>query len=72
MQTLPVHAQAVCIPFVGVIGNLYNRLILIAIGTVIWGAMSVGMGFAANYQEASSASRYTTIKRMVMGVAMIP
>ena len=45
--------QAVCIPFVGVIGNLCNRLILIAVGTMIWGAMSVGMGFAANFQEVS-------------------
>lgn len=70
VQTSPVHAQAVCIPFVGVIGNLYNRLILIAIGTVIWGAMSVGMGFAANYQEVSSASRSTIVKRTVMLVAI--
>ena len=30
---------------------MYNRVWLIAIGTVIWGSMSTGMGFSTNYAE---------------------
>ncbi len=31
--------QAIFIPFVGIVGNMYNRVWLIAIGTLIWGSM---------------------------------
>ena len=46
-----VLPQAISIPFVGVAGNLYNRINLIAAGTVLWGCMGVGMGFSRNYSE---------------------
>ena len=44
-------AQALCSPFAGIIGNMYNRLHLVATGTVLWGTMALGMGFSHNYTE---------------------
>ena len=52
--------QAVLVPFVGILGNLYNRVILIAAGTILWGAMSSGMGFANNYAEVQLYSPHST------------
>ncbi len=49
-------AQAICIPFVGIAGNMINRIWLIAAGTVLWGSMSAGLGFSANYAEVLPAS----------------
>jgi hypothetical protein len=49
------HGQALCSPFAGIIGNLYNRLHLVAAGSIIWGAMSLGMGFSTNYAEVRSS-----------------
>lgn len=49
--TLCSCMQAICIPFVGIAGDACNRIALIVAGTIIWGSMSVGMGFAANYAE---------------------
>lgn len=46
-----VHLQAIFIPFVGILGNEFNRVALIAIGSLWWGAMSVGFGFAANLAQ---------------------
>lgn len=43
--------QAVLVPFVGILGNLYNRVFMISAGTILWGAMASGMGFANNYAE---------------------
>ena len=58
-MTLPlVHGQALCSPFAGIVGNLYNRLHLVAAGSIIWGAMSLGMGFSTNYAEVRS--KHTT------------
>jgi hypothetical protein len=37
------------VPFVGIAGNLYNRIYLIGVGTLLWGAMSLGMGFSKDY-----------------------
>jgi MFS family permease len=42
-------AQACLVPFVGIAGNMYNRMHLIGIGTILWGAMSLGMAFSHNY-----------------------
>ena len=44
-------AQALCSPFAGIIGNMYNRLHLVATGTVLWGTMALGMGFSHDYTE---------------------
>ena len=44
-------AQALCSPFAGIIGNIYNRLHLVAMGTVLWGTMALGMGFSTDYTE---------------------
>lgn len=43
--------QAFAIPFVGIAGNMYNRIVMIGTGTILWGAMSLGMGFSTNYAE---------------------
>lgn len=42
------------VPFVGVAGNMYNRIYLIAAGTVLWGCMGLGMGFSTKYSEVCS------------------
>ncbi|BDA40595.1 hypothetical protein COCOBI_01-2480 [Coccomyxa sp. Obi] len=44
--------QAIFIPFVGILGNECNRIALIAIGSLWWGGMSVGFGFAHSFQQA--------------------
>ncbi len=41
--------QALLVPFIGIAGNMYNRIYLIGIGTILWGSMSLGMAFAHNY-----------------------
>ena len=43
--------QAVLVPVVGSVGNLYNRIFMISIGTILWGAMLTGMGFSQKYAE---------------------
>ena len=40
-------------PFVGSAGNALNRVILSAVGTVIWGITSVGIGAAQNFTQAN-------------------
>ncbi|EIE26753.1 MFS general substrate transporter [Coccomyxa subellipsoidea C-169] len=45
--------QAIFIPFVGILGNECNRIFLIAIGSLWWGGMSIGFGFAHRFQEAT-------------------
>ena len=44
-------AQAIFIPVVGILGNDYDRILLICIGSVIWGAMSTGFGFARDLKQ---------------------
>ncbi len=39
------------IPVVGILGNEFNRVVIIAIGTLVWGGMSVGFGFAHNLSQ---------------------
>ena len=46
--------QAIFIPFVGILGNECNRIFLIAIGSLWWGGMSIGFGFAHRFQEVCS------------------
>ena len=36
--------QAVVVPFVGVLGNMANRIRLITAGALVWAAMSVAFG----------------------------
>lgn len=38
-------------PFVGSAGNALNRVILSAVGTVIWGITSIGIGAAQNFAQ---------------------
>ena len=38
-------------PFVGSAGNALNRVILSAIGTLIWGITSVGIGAAQSFAQ---------------------
>ena len=47
-------------PFVGILGNLYNRVFMITAGTILWGAMSSGMGFAYNYAEVQLPNPHPT------------
>ena len=43
--------QAIFIPVVGILGNDYDRILLICIGSVVWGAMSTGFGFARDLKQ---------------------
>ena len=45
--------QAIFIPVVGILGNDYDRILLICIGSVVWGAMSTGFGFARDLKQVS-------------------
>ena len=51
---LPMHfMQAAMTPFVGSAGNALNRVILSAVGTVIWGVTSVGLGAARSFAQVN-------------------
>ncbi|CAL5221084.1 g3211 [Coccomyxa viridis] len=54
LSTWRAIVQAILVPFVGILGNLYNRVFMISAGTILWGAMASGMGFANNYAEAAA------------------
>ena len=43
-------------PFVGSAGNALNRVILSAVGTVIWGITSVGLGAARSFAQVMTPS----------------
>ena len=45
--------QAVVVPFVGVLGNMVNRIRLIALGALIWSGMSIAFGLSQTYTEVS-------------------
>ena len=45
--------QAVVVPFVGVLGNMVNRIRLITLGALVWAAMSVAFGLSTSYTEVS-------------------
>lgn len=44
------------VPFVGVLGNMVNRIRLIALGALIWSAMSIAFGLSQTYTEVSMSS----------------
>ena len=46
-----VLLQAGVVPFIGVLGNMVNRIRLIALGAIIWAAMSVAFGLSTSYTE---------------------
>ena len=41
------------VPFVGVLGNMVNRIRLITAGAFVWAAMSVAFGLSQTYSEVS-------------------
>ena len=43
--------QAICVPFVGVLGNMVNRIVLIVLGALVWAAMSLAFGLSTSYTE---------------------
>ena len=45
--------QAVVVPFVGVLGNMVNRIRLITLGALVWAAMSVAFGLSTSYTQVS-------------------
>ena len=53
-QSIHTHVQAVVVPFVGVLGNMVNRIRLITLGALVWAAMSLAFGLSTNYSEVSS------------------
>ncbi len=61
--------QAIFIPFVGILGNECNRIALIGIGSLWWGGMSVGFGFAHSFQQVwpsvNQASMLNALKQML-------
>ena len=48
-----VTMQAIFVPAVGIMGNDFDRVILICIGSLCWGGMSVGFGFARDLKQVS-------------------
>ncbi|BDA48915.1 hypothetical protein COCOBI_13-0240 [Coccomyxa sp. Obi] len=44
---------AIIVPFVGVVGNMSNRIYLITVGALIWAGMSTAFGLSTTYSEAS-------------------
>lgn len=50
-----IFMQAMFIPAVGILGNDFDRILLICIGSVIWGGMSVGFGFARDLKQVGRA-----------------
>lgn len=50
-SSAPLFMQAIFIPAVGILGNDYDRVGLICIGSLVWGAMSVGFGFAHDLKQ---------------------
>ena len=52
-QCVLTLVQAIFIPVVGILGNDFDRILLICIGSVIWGAMSTGFGFARDLKQVS-------------------
>lgn len=53
MYDVPVTMQAIFVPAVGIMGNDFDRVILICIGSLCWGGMSVGFGFARDLKQVS-------------------
>ena len=39
------------VPYVGVLGNMVNRIRLITLGAFVWAAMSLAFGLSRNYSE---------------------
>jgi hypothetical protein len=55
LQVSPAYRltlQAIVVPFVGVAGNMWDRIYLITAGALIWASMSVAFGFATSYDQA--------------------
>ena len=53
MYDLLLTMQAIFVPAVGIMGNDFDRVILICVGSLCWGGMSVGFGFARNLKQVS-------------------
>ena len=51
-----VTMQAIFVPAVGIMGNDFDRVILICIGSLCWGGMSVGFGFARDLKQVSQGA----------------
>ena len=51
--------QAIFVPAVGIMGNDFDRVILICIGSLCWGGMSVGFGFARDLKQVSQNASNT-------------
>ena len=51
MTTASLLLQALFVPVVGILGNEFNRVYIIAVGNLFWGGMSVGFGFSRNLTE---------------------
>ena len=61
--------QAVFIPVVGILGNDFDRVLLICIGSVVWGAMSTGFGFARDLKQVLCSC--TSLRGLQLRIALI-
>ncbi len=50
--------QAICVPFVGVLGNMVNRMVLIVLGALVWAAMSLAFGLSTSYTEVRTPATF--------------
>ena len=58
-------------PFVGILGNDVDRVLLICIGSIIWGGMSVGFGFARNLPQVRKSLGFTSSQYSFTGPMQI-
>lgn len=58
-------------PFVGILGNDVDRVLLICIGSIIWGGMSVGFGFARNLPQVRKSLGFSSSQYSFMNSTQI-
>lgn len=45
------HPQALVSPFTGILGDKFNRIILVAVGTFLWGIMTAAIGLSTTLSQ---------------------
>ena len=43
--------QALVSPFCGILGDKYNRIIIVAVGTFLWGIMTAAIGLSTTLPQ---------------------
>lgn len=50
-QSFVSHLQALVSPFTGILGDKFNRIILVAVGTFLWGIMTAAIGLSTTLSQ---------------------